>query len=46
MQWFEVEQISLVLMSGIWKENDGNSEAGFEMSFLMIDFIMKDVSHS
>jgi len=33
-------------MSGIWKENDGNSEAGFEMSFLMIDFVMKDVSHS
>lgn len=33
-------------MSGIWKENDGNSEAGFEMSFLSIDFVMKDISHS
>ena len=28
-------------MSGIWKENKGNSEVGFEMSFLMIDFVMK-----
>lgn len=36
----------LFLMSGIWKQNDGNSESGFEMSFLMIDFVMKDVSHS